>query len=174
MQTTPLENHAELEGYLLAYAPLVQLMLRQYGIDVQQWSLQGDHLAVQARSAQEFDLFQQLLLQYADILREARLHDRRVTVFRFHGMLQTPRFSIPRIEVFEPKPEVDPKTLRPGIEHIAFTVPKYEALLADCRHRNVPIAKAMEREDGSKFFKTEFLNNCEIEFRNDELGERFA
>lgn len=167
----PVHTQEELVYFLEAYWPLVDFVLKQYEIRLGAGDISGDHLGLQVLSAEEFDECDALLLKYTRLLHDGIIHNRRNRIYRFFDPLQIPYLAMPSIEIFEPKPGADLSKLRPGIEHIAFTVASYDAFFADLKKRGVPIDKDADVK-GSKFFKTKFINCIELEFRNDHLGER--
>lgn len=159
----------QLELYLQHYVPLVIEVAKGFSLDVQSPDLKGDHVGVQVLTSEEFNMCSDVLQKYAQRIRESVIHERRNCIFEFNTPFIVDGIEIPRIEIFEPKPNVDVETLRAGIEHVAFTVESYDSFLKHCQSTQVPIAKAVEKY-GSKFFKTSLINNVEIEFRNDRLG----
>ncbi|MDQ5981527.1 MAG: hypothetical protein QG570_276, partial [Patescibacteria group bacterium] len=76
--------------------------------------------------------------------------------------------EIQSIEIFEPKPTADISKLKPGIEHIAMKVDRFDELEEYFAKNKLPIDKSVQMND-SRFFKTKFINLVEIEFRNNYL-----
>lgn len=166
----PISSPKILTNFLKSYYPLINFVANQFKIDLSNKDFIGDHLGLQVLSSKEFDQCHQTLLKFSKLIHDAIIHNRRNRVYRFNTPLNISGFTMPRIEIFEPKPEADLSKLRPGIEHISFTVSNWQELLKTCQQNNVPIDKVVEDKQG-KFFKTKFINCIEIEFRNDELGE---
>lgn len=108
-------------------------------------------------------------MNYCTLVHNGTIHNRRNRVYQFNNPITAYDTVIPRIESFEPKPEADIRKLRPGIEHIAYKVDDYDKFFSDCKTSDLPIDKSTTDDEGSKFFKTRFLNCVEIEFRNDYL-----
>lgn len=165
----PIKSTDEITEFLHSYFPLVVFTLQKFELNLNT-SIAGDHLGLQALSKDEFDQCHDFLTQYSTLIHDGIIHERRNRVYRFNNAIVTDKYTIPRIEIFEPKPNADITKLRPGIEHIAFTVKNYERFVDLCKDRGVPIDKMVDIA-GSKFFKTRLLNGIEIEFRNDQLGE---
>lgn len=166
----PIKSQTELNEFSNSYIEAVLEVAKKLNIDLGDDKFFGDHLGLQVLSGKEFDQCHALFLEYSEMIHDAIIHDRRNRVYRFREPLQSNDIIMPRIEMFEPKPGADLDKLRPGIEHIAFTVKDYDVFLEECRQNNVPIDKAVGM-DGSKFFKTKLIDSIEIEFRNDKLGE---
>jgi len=167
----PIHSVEELEKYLTPYLKLVLFSLEQYKINLNTANASGDHVGLQVLSSQEFDDCHQILLKNSKLIHDDIIHDRRNRIYRFHAAPHSSDITIPRIEIFEPKPGVDIRKLRAGIEHVAFTIGNYDEFLSRCQKSNIPIDK-INNINGSKFFKTRFINGVEIEFRNDFLGEK--
>lgn len=167
----PIHSTEEIEKYLAPYLKLVLFNLKQYNIDLNAISGSGDHIGLQVLSSQEFDDCHGILLKNSELIHDHVIHDRRNRVYHFKTPPQASDIIVPRIEIFEPKPNANIGKLRAGIEHVAFTVENYDEFLSDCQKRGIPIDKT-NNLDGSKFFKTTFVNGIEIEFRNDQLGEK--
>lgn len=167
----PIQSIDLLKEYLDVYMPLIIFGAKHYGINLNVSNIHGDHLGLQAVSKADFDKCHELLLQMADLIHDDVIHDRRNRVYRFKDIPESNGISVPRIEIFEPKPGADVSKLRPGIEHIAFTVDDYDVFVSECKQKNIPIDKEVDSDDGFRFFKTTFINGVEIEFGNEELGE---
>jgi hypothetical protein len=167
----PIQSIKVFREYLDAYLPLIIFGAKQYELNLNTFKISGDHLGLQVLSRDEFDKCHEILLKIADLIHDSVIHNRRNRVYRFNDMPKSNSISVPRIEIFEPKPSANISKLRPGIEHIAFMMDGYDNFVLECKKKNVPIDKEVSFEDGSKFFKTTFVNGIEIEFRNDELGE---
>ena len=165
-----LDFHDKLQSYLDVYFPLVKKVAETFDIDLADSNFSGDHLGVQALSAEEFDMIDKLLASYCTILRKGTIHNRRNNIYRLNKPLFFNDQEILLLEVFEPKPGAEIDKLKPGIEHISFKVDRYDEVLAQFKKAGHPIDKEVEM-DGSKFFKTKFMNLVEIEFRNDSLAD---
>lgn len=147
------------------YTQLVHQELIRLGLDNQE--LIPDHNGAFVGSKEEFDSTSEQLLTFSTLIKEITLHNRRVRVFKLNNPLPGV-YKVPKIEIFEPKPEADLKKERFGIEHIAFRVKDFKGLLSQIN----PDLLAKQGEVGkSKFAKTKTFNLVEIEFRNDSLGE---
>jgi hypothetical protein len=170
MPTYPIHSNEELNEFLESYIPLVLAAAKKFDIDLKDDRFSGDHLGFQVMSGNEFDIYHQIILKNSKMIKDSVIHERRNRIYRFKDYLQADGIVVPRIEMFEPKPNADLADLRPGIEHISFTVEAYDDFLQECQKRGVPIDKVVDMK-GSKFFKTKLIDNIEIEFRNDELGE---
>jgi len=164
-----IDSSQKLQSWLEVYLPLVKQVAREFQIKLDDKRFSADHLGLQVISKQEFDNCDELLLKYCALVHDGIIHNRRNRVYQFNNPITSDGILIPRIESFEPKPEADIRKLRPVIEHIAFKVEDYENFFSDCKTNDLPIDKSMADEEGSKFFKTKFLNCVEIEFRNDYL-----
>lgn len=125
---------------------------------------------MQITSKEEFNNVSKTLLTYSQLIHDRVIHNRRNRVYQFKETIVIFDISIPRIEIFEPKPGAEIKKLKPGIEHIAFKVDDYKSFINEFKKRNIPIDKEAEYEKGSFFFKTKLIDLVEIEFRNDFLG----
>ena len=165
----PIKSIESIKKFLQSYLHLVKFTLQQYELNLNT-SISGDHLGLQVLSSEEFDQCHDILLGYCELIHDDIIHDRRNRVYRFKPAIVIDDIAIPRIEIFEPKPNADVSKLRAGIEHIAFVVDDYDDFAARCKEKSIPIDKEVNL-DGSKFFKTRLLNGIEIEFRNDQLGE---
>jgi len=158
-----------IQEFAKAYFPLVELTCQQFQINLHDTGINGDHFGLQVLSDIEFDQCHKILLQYTKLVHDHVIHQRRNRVYHYHLPVQVNGITIPKIEIFEPKPDADISKLRPGIEHIAFVVDDYDQFLTEYKSKRIPIDKEINLQ-GSKFFKTKFINIIEIEFRNDELG----
>lgn len=159
----------ELKSWLEAYLPLVKRVASEFKLNLDDKIFSADHLGLQVISKQEFDDCDKNLMNYCSLVHDGTIHNRRNRVYQFNSPITVDGTIIPRIESFEPKPDADIRKLRPGIEHIAFKVENYDDFFVDCQRNGLPIDKSMVDDEGSKFFKTKFLNCVEIEFRNDYL-----
>lgn len=166
----PIQSNKELNTFLNSYIEYVLSVAGSLNINLQDEIFLGDHLGLQVLSSEEFDKCHDMLLEYSEMIHDTIIHERRNRIYRFKKPLNIKGITLPKIETFEPKPNADISKLRPGIEHIAFYVKEYDNFLEECKHNNVPIDKAIDMS-GSKFFKTKLIDNIEIEFRNDRLGE---
>lgn len=124
---------------------------------------------MQVLNAEEFDESSKILSGYATLVHDHIIHDRRNRVYKFESPLEIGVIEIQSIEIFEPKPNADANTLKPGIEHMAFKVNEYDIFFEWFKQQGHPIDKSSDM-DGSKFFKTKLVDMVEIEFRNDFLG----
>ena len=164
-----IHNRDNLFRYTRIYWQLVSFYLDKYQIN-DSFDFRGDHLGLQVLSVEEFDQCHEIFLEYSSLINKDIIHQRRNNIYKFNMPLKLDNISIPKIEIFEPKPDANLGKLRPGIEHISLKVNNYQKLLQVSRDKGVPIDKAKEI-NGSRFFKTQFINGVEIEFRNDGLGE---
>jgi len=169
MNYYPIKTLHQLKEYLKVYVPLVKNVAESFSIKLTEDRFRGDHIGLQVLSKKEFDKCHKLLLPYSEVIHNAIIHKRRNRVYQFKKPLKVDGVVIPRIEIFEPKPEAVIRKLKAGIEHIAFVVKNYDRFLLACKKRKVPIDKEIEI-GSSKFFKTSLLNLVEIEFRNNQLG----
>jgi len=160
----------KLKNYLKVYIPLVLNIANSFDINLTEKQFEGDHLGLQVISEYEFDNANCTLLEYAKLIHDSVIHNRRNRVYEFNNPIVVDGISVPRIEIFEPKPGADISKLKPGVEHIAFMTNEYEKLLSSFERNSLPIDKKKVFEDGSKFFKTKLVNLVEIEFRNAFLG----
>ncbi len=155
-----------LETFNIAYGELINSVLTP--LDIPSKELTPDHLGVLTHSSEEFENLTKTLLQYSTQIKEIVLHERRVRVFKLNSPLSG-RYKVPKIEIFEPKPNIDITKLRFGVEHIAFQVKNFDEYISITKGK-VGIIKE-GTVGNSKFAKTEILNTVEIEFRSDALGE---
>lgn len=170
MSYYPIETNKILNNFFDFYIKDVLVVADNMGINLQAGNFFGDHLGLQVLSVEEFDKSHIIFLEYSEMIHDNIIHNRRNRVYRFKNSLDAEGIKIPKIEIFEPKPEADISKLRPGIEHISFVVKNYDNFLEECKQKNISIDKVVDM-GGSKFFKTKIINNVEIEFRNDKLGE---
>lgn len=165
MDTAKIYERKYLERYYISYLEIVNFMRNV-------WEIRGtiipDHLGCQTGSGKEFDEISRTISKYSTLIKETYLQKRRIAVFKFDTPLLG-TMLMPKIEIFEPKPEDNVLKLKYGIEHISFYVPEWELFVKENKNR-FPIAKEGE-VNNSKFIKTLIINNVEIEFRNDRLGE---
>ena len=169
LQNYLIKDREQLENYINTYITKTIAVGNNLGINLHEKRFLGDHVGLQVLDAKEFDTVSDVLKGYSSLIHDTVIHNRRNRIFEFNQTLETDGISIPRIEIFEPKPNADLKKLRPGIEHIAFKVGDYGDFLAECQNRGIAIDKIIEY-NGSKFFKTAIVDGIEIEFRNDLLG----
>lgn len=155
-----------LQSFYTSYAKSVKFILDDYGIS----EVIPDHLGCLTHSKEEFEEATLELLKSAKQIKEIELHGRRVRVFKFEEPLNSD-FPMPKIEIFEPKPDAELKNLRFGIEHIGFYVKNFDEFLNNFESK-LPVAKKGQ-VNSSFFLKTETLNTVEIEFRSDKLGEEY-
>ncbi len=170
MTNYPIQSIDEIKTYLESYLNSVLSVANRLNINLLDKKFSGDHLGLQVLSKEEFDKCHDMLLGYSEMIHDSIIHERRNRIYRFKEILSVKGIAIPKIETFEPKPNADIFKLRPGIEHIAFYVENYNNFLEECKQKNIPIDKVVDI-NGSKFFKTKLIDNTEIEFRNDSLGE---
>ncbi|KKR06466.1 MAG: hypothetical protein UT34_C0001G0507 [candidate division WS6 bacterium GW2011_GWF2_39_15] len=162
-------KYDSLQEFFSIYQKAVLNFLNQYDLDISE--LVPDHLGALTHNSEEFESVTTILLSHSQMIKEIQLNNRRVRVFKLnHPLLGD--FTIPKIEIFEPKPESDLAKLRYGIEHISFTVKNFDNF-ASAVVNILPIAK-QGQVGTSKFMKTEIINTVEIEFRSDSLGEEYA
>jgi len=159
-----------MQDFLNAYIPLVLRVGKTFLVNLKDARFSCDHLGFQAMSAAEFDASHELLDKYAKLIHAERIHERRNNVYYFNEPFIVDDIVIPKIEVFEPKPDAKKEQLRSGIEHIAFFAKDYDKFLVQCKKKGVLIDKTIDMAN-SKFFKTKIVNTVELEFRNDALGE---
>jgi len=165
-----IKSSKELQAYLDKYIALVKNVAGTFDVNLTEARFKCDHLGMQVLSSDEFDQVSELLSKYSKVTRDNIIHDRRNRIFQFNTAFNIAGIEIPRIEIFEPKPNADSKTLKLGIEHISFKVEDYDEFLSKFEKQGHPIDKKGVFDDGSKFFKTMFVNVVELEFRNDFLG----
>ncbi|OGG87939.1 hypothetical protein A2592_01785 [Candidatus Kaiserbacteria bacterium RIFOXYD1_FULL_42_15] len=170
MTNYPINSIPEINSFLEPYLNSVLTMANKLNINLLDKRFSGDHLGLQVLSKKEFDECHSALLKNSEMIHDAIIHERRNRIYRFKKILSLKGITIPKIEIFEPKPNADISKLRPSIEHIAFYIKDYDSFLKECKNNNVPIDKSIDT-NGSKFFKTKLIDNIEIEFRNDSLGE---
>jgi hypothetical protein len=166
----PIHSASELNKFLEKYIPMVRNQLDMYGIKPDEYGIKGDHLGLQTLSPEEFDAIHSHLIEFSDLIKEGTIHNRRNNLYKLHDFIETNGIELQSIEIFEPKPDAIISKLKPGVEHIALKVDKYEKLLTFFQSNSLPIDKIIEYE-GSKLFKTKLINLVEIEFRNDYLWE---
>lgn len=159
-------TYESIQAFLTSYVPTVDYVLQVYNINL---PLEADHLGCLFHSSQEFDQISELISTYSEQIKEIILSGRRVRVFKLNTPIHAGKYTISKLEIFEPKPGADLATLRYGIEHISFYVKDWENFQKNTKPL-LPIAK--EGSVNTSFFvKTEILNTVEIEFRSDRLGE---
>ncbi len=166
----PIHSQQQLENYLKVYIPLVFNQLNIYGVDIKAFGITGDHFGLQVLSAEEFDKSDTLLQTYATLVNAGEMHNRRNNIYKLTSFPKINDIEIQSIEMFEPKPDADINKLKPGIEHIALVAQKYDELHKFFIEKQLPIDKSADF-NGSKFFKTKFVNLVEVEFRNDYLWQ---
>jgi predicted metalloenzyme YecM len=169
----PCKSQIELNSFFEAYLPLVLFVSNSFPINLTIERFEGDHLGIQTLDKKEFDIVESQLLQFSDCIHSAVIQKRRNKVFLLKTPLKSNHITIPKVEIFEPKPDADSRKLKAGVEHIAFMVNDYEQLLNECKNKNVPIDKEVAF-GRSNFFKTKLVNMVEIDFRNDKLGAEIA
>ncbi len=158
-------ERATIEQFVESYFNSVAFVLNNLNVA---GYLECDHLGCLLHNPAEFDEVSEVLKTYCDQIKGIVLHGRRVRVFKLHSPIEG-LYPVPKIEIFEPKADVDLTKLRYGIEHISFYCSDWEGFCA--KYKGVlPIAKEGSVED-SYFIKTETINTVEIEFRSDRLGE---
>jgi len=143
-------------------------MAKLFKIDLADKNIIGDHLGVQVLDNTELIEVSNQLLSYTHLNKEKIIHNRKNRIFKLNESFEVLGITLNNIEVFEPKPDADLKKLKPGIEHVAFSVKNYDSFLLSCQKNNVPIDKIVDAK-GHKFFKTSFVNLVEIEFGNESL-----
>ncbi len=149
-----------------SYFKSAEFLLKTYNIP--QTEIVCDHLGCLFHNSEEFDAVTNIIKVYSREIKSIELHNRRVKVFELNEPING-LYLLPKIEIFEPKPNADPKTLRYGVEHISFYIPNWENFIKTYKER-LPIAKEGS-VNTSIFIKTEIINTIEIEFRSDRLGE---
>lgn len=165
MDITKLYERKYLERYYSSYLDIVNFLREVLEI---RGTLIPDHIGCQTGKGKEFDEISKTILKYSKLIKEITLQKRRVSVFKF----DTPLIGtvlMPKVEIFEPKPEDNLLKLRYGVEHIAFYVHDWDSFYTE-NIKKLPVAKESS-VDSSKFLKTFVINNVEIEFRSDRLGE---
>lgn len=155
-----------IQDFVDSYFKSVLFMLSTYNIPFE--DVVCDHIGCLLHNSIEFDAVTNELNTYTKLIKSIELHNRRVKVFQLNDPINS-GFLLPKIEIFEPKPDADFKQLRFGIEHIAFYVWDWDSFKSKYQSK-LPIIKEGS-VDKSLFMKTEVLNTIEIEFRNDRLGE---
>ena len=165
MLTLPYKKE-NIQKFVDSYFLTTSSILEFYHINMD--DINCDHIGCLSHNPQEFEEITKELSLYTRLINETKLHNRRIRVFKLNEQINT-KFILPKIELFEPKPDINPKQLRFGIEHIAFQVKSWDAFNQKYKNK-LPIIKEGSI-DKSLFIKTEVLNTIEIEFRNDKLGE---
>lgn len=155
-----------IQNFVDSYFETVSSILKIYGVHTD--DILCDHIGGLSHSKQEFEEITKVLSSYTKLIKETELHNRRIRIFKFDQPIIS-KLILPKIEIFEPKPDADIKQLRFGIEHIAFYVKSWDDFKQKYTSK-LPIIKEGS-VDKSLFMKTEVLNTIEIEFRNDKLGE---
>lgn len=164
----PTHSRDELETFIQSYIPLIKNQLKIFKIDLDRFGISGDHLGLQTISKEEFDLVHTQLISYSEIINEGNIHERRNNTYKLNEFIKCLDIEIQSIEIFEPKPTADISKLKPGIEHIAMKVDRFDELEEYFAKNKLPIDKSVQMND-SRFFKTKFINLVEIEFRNNYL-----
>jgi predicted metalloenzyme YecM len=162
----------DLKDFYNLYIPLVRQTLSNYG-SLELFGLHVDHLGLQVASRVEFDLIHEKLLTYCEVVNKGVIHERRNNTYRLQDFIGPTEYKLQSIEMFEPKPGAETNKLKLGIEHIAFVVEDYDGIVDYFTKNNIPVAKTADF-NGSKFFKTIFVNLVEIEFRNDYLWQTLS
>lgn len=165
----PIQDEIGIKKFLESYLPLLSFAAGTFSLNLSDRRFSGDHLGLQVTSGEEFDMADKLITGYAKMIHDSIIHERRNRVYQFNSPISAGKFSFRSIEVFEPKPEADLRRLKPGFEHLAFRVDKFEEFYETVKLWRLPVDKFKEM-NGSKFFKTSLINLVEIEFRNDYLG----
>lgn len=163
----PVQTHEKLRSFLNQYMPTVLRAGEKMGFDLKREDFTPDHLGLQVLNKAEFDAAHKVLSQYATLVHDEVIHERRNRAYRFIAPMQIERISIPGIEIFEPKPNADATLLRPGIEHVAFVTKDPHRVHAQLGDRGL-IAKVASYSLG-KFIKTKLVDGVEIEFREKAL-----
>ena len=163
-------SRENLASYLKVYLPLIIKVAARFQINLLDKNIHADHLGMQAISEEEFDETSKALSLYSTLIHNNIIHERRNRVYQFSKPFLINKISIPRIEIFEPKPNAELDNLKPGIEHIAFKVDDYDSFVSSFKKHKLPINREAEYQKGSKFIKTQLIDLVEIEFRNDFLG----
>jgi predicted metalloenzyme YecM len=162
-----LGNLQELEEYCNLYFPLIINYSRSIlGIDLLDEAFEGDHIGVQTLSHDEYTHYYNLLSSYMSHSFTNDLHGRKVSIFSFKDKFSSHNITLNGIEIFEPKPNVDPGKIKLGIEHISIVCKEYEKTFNEMS--GAFINKSAEYPEG-RFFKTKFTNLVEIEFRDRSL-----
>jgi len=169
-----IKNRVELSAFFDAYIRLVLNQFKIFNINFTEFGISGDHLGLQVLSSDEFDLVNDYTLGYSTLIHTGEIHNRRNNVYKLNESIVSNGVAIESLEIFEPKANADLSKLKPGFEHIAFKVDRYDDLLLYLHKHNLPIDKERTFKDGSKFFKTKLLNLAEIEFRDDYLWKLFV
>ena len=166
----PIHSTSDLREFFKSYVPLIKYNLSDFDIAVEKFGIFGDHLGLQVLSKDEFDTVHNLLSKYTEVIREGIIHERRNNTYKLNEFITVDGIELQSIEMFEPKPDADVSKLKPGFEHIAMKVQKYDELKDFFERNQLPIDKAVEY-GGSRFFKTKFVNLVEIEFRDGYLWQ---
>lgn len=166
----PVHSIAELSAFFESYIPLIKHSLSTFNINLENFGISGDHLGLQVLSGDEFDSVHQLISSYSEVIKEGVIHERRNNTYKLNDFIIADGIELQSIEMFEPKPDAAISKLKPGFEHIAMKVEKYDDLKDYFKRDKLPIDKSVEY-GGSRFFKTKFVNLTEIEFRNSYLWQ---
>ena len=164
----PINTIEQVQAFADAYVPLVLHQLKLFQIDLAEFGIKGDHLGLQVLSAEEFDNAHALIATYAQTIRQGEVHNRRNNTYKFNEVITSHGLELQSIEIFEPKPDAIIEKLKAGFEHIALYVQEYDALLNFSQQFELPVGKSLDF-NGSRAFKSKFLNLVEIEFREDYL-----
>lgn len=166
----PIHSVDELEEFLLSYMPLIRNQLSIFDISLSKFGISIDHLGLQVISKNEFDLVHKSIVEYAEVIKEGIIHERRNNTYKLNEFIKHDNIELQSIEMFEPKPNADISKLKPGFEHIAMKVDRFDELQTYFIENNLPIDKSVEY-GGARFFKTKFVNLVEIEFRDGYLWQ---
>ena len=112
-----------IQRFVDSYFKSVLFMLNTYNIPFE--DVVCDHIGCLLHDSIEFDEVTSELNTYTKLIKSIELHNRRVKVFQLDDPINS-EFVLPKIEIFEPKPEADLKQLRFGIEHVAFYVKDWD------------------------------------------------
>ncbi|HEC66426.1 MAG TPA: hypothetical protein ENI23_14155 [bacterium] len=93
--------------------------LKKLNIDVSDATL--DHLAYQAMSDEEYDELKPKFMEFAELIREPLVGNRRVGVFKLKKSLKYKKYSIGAIELIAPK---EGQEVKSGLEHAEFLLPE--------------------------------------------------
>lgn len=163
----PINSQTQLTKFLSQQVPRVLSVGEKIGLRLEQPAFTPDHLGLQVLNGEEFNAAHKTLSKYCKLVHNEMIHGRRNRVYRFTKPASSAGISFPGIEIFEPKPDAKPSTLRPGIEHVAFVVGDLPRVQMQLERLGL-IAKDATYSLG-RFLKTKLIDGIEIEFREKPL-----
>lgn len=109
-------QHIMLDNYGIFINKILK-RLDELGVDVRNFEL--DHLGYQTASNEEYDSLRLKFTDYGKLVREAIVGGRRVGIYKLNSPLIYKNYTIPGLELIEPKnAEVCPS----GLEHLEFVI----------------------------------------------------